>query len=418
MTETTSQDRLHPILGCACEVAAAVAKVARTCPAFMTREEKRGALLQLARDEAMLSELRLRVLAAAEIDEVGADSGASSTAGWVAHATKQTRPSAGADVRIAMLLDGEFELTRDALADGRLHLAQARVIIAAIQKLSERVTAEQCREAEAHLIVQAKDFDALALAVLGRRLFEVLDPERADEEEGRALEEEEARARANASFSIRANGDGTHSGSFKVPDLHAAILKKALQALTSPRRIGEARRDADGKKIPYPNLLGQGFMELLEHLPADGLPTAAGAGATIVVTLSHASLLSGLGAASLDDGTRISASEARRLACEGSLIPMVLGGDSQPLDVGRSRRLHTRYQRVVLANRDGGCLAENCDRPPSWCEAHHEVWWERGGDTSVDNGSLRCAYHHRLEHDDRYDKTKLPGGAVRYRRRQ
>ena len=159
-------------------------------------------------------------------------------------------------------------------------------------------------------------------------------------------------------------------------------------------------------------------MELLETLPTDKLPTSGGMAATIVVTLDFETLMSDLGAATSDDGTRISASEARRLACEAAIIPMVLGGDSQPLDVGRERRLHTKSQRIALAHRDGGCLAENCDRPPAWCEAHHEIWWENGGDTSVENGGLRCGFHHHLEHNPAYTKTRLPGGQVRYRRRQ
>ena len=67
---------------------------------------------------------------------------------------------------------------------------------------------------------------------LGKRLFEVVCPEAADAAEGRKLEKDEAKARALAHFSVRDHGDGTSQGSFKLPTLHADLLKKALEALT------------------------------------------------------------------------------------------------------------------------------------------------------------------------------------------
>jgi hypothetical protein len=168
----------------------------------------------------------------------------------------------------------------------------------------------------------------------------------------------------------------------------------------------------------YPELLGTAFCQLLERYPTDKLPAAGGVNATIVVTITLEHLTRGLGAATLCDGTRISAAQARRLACEAGIIPMVLGGDSIPLDVGRERRLHDRYQRLAMAHRDEGCAAENCDRPPSWAEAHHDWPWSEGGPTDTAHAKLYCGHHHHLVHDDRYDKTRLPNGKTRFTRRQ
>ncbi len=74
--------------------------------------------------------------------------------------------------------------------------------------------------------------------------------------------------------------------------------------------------------------------------------------------MTHESLLEGLRAAGLCDGTRISAGEARRLACGAGIIPVVLGGASEPLDVGRQRRFHTKAQRIAMGIRDGGCTTD------------------------------------------------------------
>ena len=321
------------------------------------------------------------------------------------------------DVRLATALDERFEQTRAAMAVGALNAAQARAIVGCVDKLSDEVGAEDRRAAERHLVEQAQHFDAHALRRLGRRLFEVIDPDRADEEEGKALEREEARARATAMFSMRANGDGTSSGCFKLPDLHAAILRKALQTLTAPRRLGEGRLDETGRKVPYPRLLGQGLMELLEHLPVESLPATGGSPVTVVVTVDLQALRTRLGAASLDDGTRISASEARRLACSAGIIPLVLGGDSQPSTSAAS----------------GGCSAATSasrSRPGTAAAAPRTATGRRrgarstttrreeGGRTDLENGRPYCAHHHRLKHDSGYVKTSLPSGQVRFRRRQ
>ena len=55
-------------------------------------------------------------------------------------------------------------------------------------------------------------------------------------------------------------------------------------------------------------------------------------------------------------------------------------------------------QRLGFAVRDKGCVFPGCDRPPSWCEAHHITPWARGGGTDLTNGCLLCGYHHRLIH--------------------
>lgn len=88
----------------------------------------------------------------------------------------------------------------------------------------------------------------------------------------------------------------------------------------------------------------------------------------------------------------------RRLACEADLIPVVLGGGGEVLDVGRSRRLFTPRLRRAITARDGGCTAPGCSIPAPWCEAHHVWHWEDGGPTSVDNGTLLCSHHHHAVH--------------------
>ncbi len=100
----------------------------------------------------------------------------------------------------------------------------------------------------------------------------------------------------------------------------------------------------------------------------------------------------------LGTDTLLSPGEARRLAAAAAVIPAVLDGQSQLLDLGR-RRTFTQPQRIAMAIRQGGlCNIEGCDRPATWCDANHRKPWSEGGRTSIDNGELICPRHHTLVH--------------------
>src|SRR4051794_8011942 len=214
------------------------------CAAWsMTAQEQREALVELSRAEARIGELRLRVLAAADRNDIAADSAATSTSAWLAVHTGTTRAQAHADLRFAHALDNGFAHTRQALAAGDLNRAQAEVIVRAVADLPGGVDPTLAERAEKQLVGDAGHHDAAALRLLGRRVFEVLDPDAADAEQGRRLEREERTAARATYLHLCDNRDGTHTGRFKIPTLHAEMLKKALHALTAPAR----QRDQTGR---------------------------------------------------------------------------------------------------------------------------------------------------------------------------
>ncbi len=411
-------ERSHPIAVFSARLGAALDAVASTPAWSMTADEERAVLVELSRSSARLSELLLRVLAAADRDDVGKVDGSPSTGAWLAAATGRTRAGGRSAVALALALDERFEATRAALAAGRLDTRQARVVVAAVDGLPERVGAEDRARAEAHLVDLAARHDAAELKVLGRRIFEVIDPAAADEELGRRLAREEREARRRTYLAMRENDDGTTDGRFRIPTLHAHMLRKAVDAFTSPRRLGpEGRKRRDGTTMTRPELLGRGFCELVERFPVDRLPKSGGVNATVVVTMTLEQLRTELAAASLDTGGLLSAGEARRLACEAGIIPLVLGGPSMPLDVGREQRLFTRYQRIALGARQQTCAEQHCDRPAAWAEAHHRTPWAKGGRTAVADAELLCSWHHHRAHDPAYDLQRMPDGSVRFHRR-
>lgn len=342
---------------------------------------------------------------------------------WWAGETRMRRAAAHALVKLGRALDEEHPITGEALARGDVMVEQARVIVAAIDALPEDlVDAELRQRAEKDLVALAEHHDARELRVLGRRILEVLAPEIAEEVERRLLEREESRARETSRFTMGDDGHGSCQGRFRIPALEGAMLRKHLDALAAPKHRAATGvpltepGHGDGK-VSRPLRLGRAFCEYISTRNKQGTPKAGGVAATVTVTMTLESLLGGEAAAKLDTGDRISASEARRLACEAGIVPVVLGGRSEPLDVGRAKRLHTGPQRVAIALRDGGCATEGCDWPPGMCHIHHRVAWARGGRTSVKDGVMLCPRHHTFAHDRRYRMQHSPAGKVSFTRR-
>ena len=367
---------------------------------------------------AQYAELQARVVAQGQSAEVQAESGATSTANWWAHESRQTRAGAHRAAKFAAALATErHEPVRTALADGGLLVDQAEVIIAAIDALPDDLDPEIVADAQARLIELAAAHDAKDLRLLGHRILDVVAPEIGEAHEAKLLEQEEREAEAAAVFRMHDDGHGKSHGRFTVPTYIAEQLRKHLQAIAAPKHRGSVDGHAPQPGRPSAHKMGAAFCEYVARYRAEDLPSAGGVNATAVVTMTLETLMGGLKAAQLDTGHRISPGLARKLACQAGIIPAVLGGKSEVLDLGRTRRFHTKAQRIALAIEQGGCTAEGCDAPPAMTHAHHEQPWAEGGDTSVRNGRLLCGYHHARAHDTSYTMTKLLGGKVRFHRR-
>jgi hypothetical protein len=119
----------------------------------------------------------------------------------VAKATRQTRRDSRSDLNLARRLE-DLPVLAAAMTAGGVSTAQARAIVAALDSLpltgEFAVSAEQRAQAEAHLVGEAAECDATTLAVLGRRIFEVIAPEAAEAYEGKLLQAEEAKAAREA----------------------------------------------------------------------------------------------------------------------------------------------------------------------------------------------------------------------------
>ncbi|GAA4376729.1 HNH endonuclease signature motif containing protein [Nocardioides caricicola] len=376
----------------------------------MDAAETAATLVELTRHEAEVAELKARVAAHADDLHVGQEVGASDAASWLAHATKTTRPAAHGVVKLGHTLEVHPQ-TRDALAHGDVLLDQARVIIEAVDQLPGDVDTGR---AEAHLLAEAQHHDAKALRTLGKHLFEVIAPDEADAREAAILEAEERAADRSCHLTMYDDGHGKTHGRFTLPTLEGAALRKMLLAFAAPKHLAAT----GAERLSTPESMGQAFKELILRIPAKNLPESGGLPATLLVLIDEDSLMGRVEKAGiLDTGERISPALARRLACQGEIVPVVLSGDSEPLDIGRGRRLHTRHQRYAMLARDRGCRAAGCDRTHG-LHAHHKVEWAKGGDTNVVDGVTLCHWHHMKAHDASYATSYQPNGDVTFHRRQ
>ena len=290
-----SVQQLHPVedQGVLPAVDAARASLRRVLDvpvASVGTDELTDALASVGVLESQAAALRMRLLAEADRREVATRLGATGTDAWAASLTGSTRAVVAGGLWLGRLLAERYAATRDALAEGAINEAQARVIVTAAEQLPEQVTREHRRAAEAGLVVKAvRGTDARRLRQAARRMLDTATAETAraeaarlrrlaDEHEATMLEAEERRAETETWLTLGDRGDGTFVGRFVIPELHGHLLRAWLEQMTSPRRLaggrdGEPVTDdtldvsTGAQNLSWSERMGLGFTELLEHLP-------------------------------------------------------------------------------------------------------------------------------------------------------
>ncbi|NYG57083.1 hypothetical protein BJ980_000006 [Nocardioides daedukensis] len=364
-----------------------------------------------------------RVATEATTRELSDKVGARHAANWWASLTRLTPRDANRRLRLARSLARTVhEPVADALASGELHVDQAGVIVDVVDDLPSDLEPALVDKARDILLDEAQRHNADELRILGKHILETIDPERFEADEAKRLKREEDEANARARITLTNDGHGRVLGRFSLPAVQGELLRNQLLALADPRRTLPGAPSGDDSAAPRdgssitPERMGHAFMELIEMFPADKLPSHAASSVALMITIDISQLLKEHGFATLANGQRISAGEARRLACRSGLLPAVLDGRSEILDFGRQRRLFSTAQFRALALRDKGCTAKGCGMPPSVCHAHHDDPWSHGGPTDLARGRLLCPHHHRLIHHQGYRHSIEPDNTVTFRR--
>lgn len=287
---------------------------------------------------------------------------------------------------------------------GELSVGAAAAIQNGLGAPSPTVAADDLADAAHSLLTESGDLPPEKVARRARELRDELD------EAGVA--DREAALREKRFLRLIPQADGMTRLIGLLDPESAALVTDAVDVVTSPRRGGPRFVDPDAtaraEAIVHDSrnteqLTLDALVEMVRIAAAADSGRVFGTRQPSVrVHVALADLHRGAGAAHLDGQTAaVSVHTAERLGCSDGLLGIVFDTDGAALRHGRRKRLFTDKQRDVLAAIWGGCGAPDCDRPPSWTEAHHiNEWKKNGGSTNVEDGILLCRHHHLLVHNN------------------
>jgi len=296
-----------------------------------------------------------------------------------------------------------YPAVAEAALVGDLSVDAAGLIAAGLETIADRVPGDRLHALERRLVDKAGN-----LAAHEVRRMVVTAVARADL---RGHEERERRQHADRYLAWKEDHTGMVTFTGKLDAVTAAPIRTAIEQMVT--HAFRARRDQDPAS-PDQRTVGQmradALFDLCRHALGCKETNRSGIRTTIVVRMNRRDLDTGRGLGRID-GTEqpVSVGQLRRLAGDAGIIPEVLGGDSEVLDLGRTKRMFTRAQRLALVERDGGCA--KCHAPPEHCEAHHIRWWEQGGLTDLANGVMLCTRCHHDVHRQGWE-ILVRGGSV------
>jgi hypothetical protein len=117
------------------------------------------------------------------------------------------------------------------------------------------------------------------------------------------------------------------------------------------------------------------------------------------------------GIATTGGGSWLPMSDVVRMAADAQQYLAVFKNPKEiKLYYGRSKRIATPAQRLVLQLIDGGCSHPGCTVQADKCETHHITRWAKRKRTDITDLTLTCGPHHQLADQDwtirkRHDNT-------------
>jgi Domain of unknown function (DUF222)/HNH endonuclease len=366
---------------------------------------------------AVAAETRLRQAYAEMLELVSAmdgrgiasELGYSSTAALLVHTMRISRPDARHRLAQAAelhaqttptgsVIEAALPDTAEALAQGAVSAEHVDVIRKTLKDLPDLAPGQRAR-AEQVMLERASEDDPRALARFGARLRDLVDPDGPP-----PPHDEPERPERELRRHIRRDGTMDFKGHLDAETAHLfeALLKpfdKSDAGVTEHRGYAEQAGDALAD-----------VLKLAANCP--DLPTHNGLRTEIAITVSLETLLDALDDTVLPGDIPLTARDARRLACDAHVLPVVMGGSSKPLDVAVSAYVVPAHIRRALVIRDKGCVFPACDRPASVCDAHHLIEFRRGGPTHLDNLILLCGQHHRLLHRSEWTAALINNRAM------
>lgn len=350
---------------------------------YLGDEELEADFGELERAADQLAGERLRRLA--EIDRRGSfrRDGYLSSSSWVADRFRMAWSVATHQVRVARALE-HMPATRRALAEGEVSRSAVRVLVQA-----REANPGEFASAEPSLVEAARTLSARELKNIVSYWRQAVDHPQVEEHAERLHELRRLHVSPTIDGMVRVDGDLD-------PETGQTLITALRSVQDATARVGPDLRT-------FPQRRADALGEICRRwLDSPDRPVVAGERPHVVVTVDLEALEGRPGAAlhrcEFDDVGPVSPETARRWACDASIARVITRGISEPLDVGRRTPVVPAALRRAVVLRDGHCRFPGCDRPHSWCDAHHMVHWADGGPTALSNLILLCRPHHRLVH--------------------
>lgn len=192
----------------------------------------------------------------------------------------------------------------------------------------------------------------------------------------------------------------------ELPPTHGEVVRAALEHMAE--RVPAMPGEDGGPAAP------ERRADALIALCTAGLaPDGEPARATVVIHARLDGLVQATHGCEVEDGPAIAPAAAERLTCNARIQTVVEDARGEVVRLGRMRREPPGWMVRQLRHRDRGCVFPGCGSR-AFTEAHHVVWWSRGGTTDLDNLVLTCSFHHRLVHEHGWSLSRTPGGEVRW----
>ncbi len=304
-----------------------------------------------------------------------------------------------------------------ALGRGEVGEEHVRIIRQFFDRLPVVVDAPTREAAEQQLAVMAAQFRPEQLRTGAERIMALLNPDGEFSDIDRArrrgvtigqqgfdgmspisgLLDPETRAYLDAVFSKLA-APGMCNPSDQSPTVDEEVSTEAAERDTRT----SAQRNHDALRAAFRAVLTSGMLGSHHGLPV-----------TVVVTTTLAEIENAAGVAMTGGGTRLPMRDLIRMAAHAHHYLTIVNDDGLPMYLGRSKRIASAGQRIVLHARDHGCSHPGCSVPGYLCEVHHVDEWADGGPTDIDNLTFVCGPHHRLLNHG-WTTRKRPDGTTEW----
>ena len=349
---------------------------------FLSDDELESGLDELERSAGAIEAESARWVAEVERRGTFAHQGHASVTSWVSHRFRTGWADAARQVRLARTLE-RLPATREALVEGELSRSAAQQLVAAHEH-----NPEEFERVEETLLDAARILAPHEMRRAMDHWKDIADAERSAHEARERFERRGLHASPTFEGMVRVDGNlDSENGQSLLTALKAVMDDWVRSGMPESRTPAQRRADALGEICR-------------QWLDSSDRPTVAGERPHVTVIVDLEALEGRTGRrCELDDAGRITPEAARRLACDASVARVIMKGPSEPLDVGRRTPVVPAALRRAVVARDEHCRFPGCDRPRSWCDAHHIEHWADGGHTKLTNLVLLCRPHHRAVHD-------------------